>query len=761
MIGGDFNFKDIDWSSCTVQDGAANKAASDDFLETLADHSMQQMNENSTREGAVLDLFITNKPTLVRNMDTTPSISDHESAIIADCYLKPVITTKPPRRVFVWAQASWQKMKADIHRFASTFSMRDKTVDDGWNDIKEALNSTIARHIPTKTVKSRPKHRQWISASIRRRSRKQQRLYKKAKRSNSEDHWRQFKDFRKESVKLNNRARTKYINEKVIGELTPDNTKPFWRFVKSLRVDSIGIPPLREGAALITDAVQRASLLGKEFRSAFTHEDTSHIPSLGPRTSSTITPMHVEVAGVQKLLNRLKPNKACGPDKIPNRVLKELAPVLAPPLTALYNKSLEAGTVPAEWRHAFVTPVYKKEDKHSPSNYRPVSLTVVCCKLLEHIVCNHVLTHLEENNLLTTLQHGFRRGHSCETQLLLTYDDLIRSFDKTLQTDMAILDFSRAFDTVPHRRLISKLTSYGVKGQVLNWIDSFLSDRKMTVVVDGHTAKESIRVLSGVPQGTVLGPLLFLVYINDIVDAVSPGTTIRLFADDCLVYRPLRKNNEDEDQRVLQRDLDALEAWADKWGMRFNPSKCQIMQVKRGNSPPKLHLYELMDTVLQNVTKAKYLGVWLSSNLDWDHQIGTATNKANTSLHFISRNLSGCSRSAREHAVRSLTMPHLQYCCTVWDPHKKKSKDQLEMVNRRAARCVFNKRWRDRAVSPTAILRQLNWREQEQKRRHQRLVMTYKIVHGEVAIPRDRFATPGRLTRHDHNRKLGTKHSSL
>ena len=140
--------------------------------------------------------------------------------------------------------------------------------------------------------------------------------------------------------------------------------------------------------------------------------------------------------------------------------------------------------------------------------------------------------------------------------------------------------------------------SYGVNGQVLTWIDSFLSDRKMTVVVDGHTAKESIRVLSGVPQVTVLGPLLFLVYINDIVDDVSNGTTIRLFTDDCLVYRPLRKNNEDEDQRVLQCDLDALEAWADKWGMRFYPSKCQIMQAKRGNSSPKLHLYELMDTVL-------------------------------------------------------------------------------------------------------------------------------------------------------------------
>lgn len=154
---------------------------------------------------------------------------------------------------------------------------------------------------------------------------------------------------------------------------------------------------------MITDAVQRASLLGKEFRSAFARKDTSHIPSLGSRTSSTITPVHVEIPGAEKLLKGLQPNKACGPDKIPNRVLKELASELAPPLTALYNKSLEEGTVPAEWRHAFVTPVYKKGDKHSPSNYRPISLTVVCCKLLEHIVCKHILSHLEENNLLTKL----------------------------------------------------------------------------------------------------------------------------------------------------------------------------------------------------------------------------------------------------------------------------------------------------------------------------------------------------------------------
>ena len=296
-----------------------------------------------------------------------------------------------------------------------------------------------------------------------------------------------------------------------------------------------------------------------------------------------------------------------------------------------------------------------------------------------------ILQHLEDHNLLTSLQHGFRRRHSCETQLLLTYDDLIGSFDRGIQTDMAILDFSRAFDTVPHERLLGKLASYGVRGILNDWVRSFLSGRTMTVVVDGEESAEPINVLSGVPQGTVLGPLLFLVYINDITDQVSPCTLCRLFADDCLLW-PIHSL---EDQLILQRDLDALQRWTELWGMRFNPKKCYIMHVRRAESSKMPYFYELCDTVLLSVTESKYLGIRLSEDLGWGVQVDAACKKANTKLHLIQRNLKSAPKRSRELAFQGLVRSGLDYCSTVWDPHHKRDIKRLEMVNRRGARVVF------------------------------------------------------------------------
>ena len=233
-------------------------------------------------------------------------------------------------------------------------------------------------------------------------------------------------------------------------DLEHGNTKPFWRFIKHLQFDIISIPPIRHAGQLLTNSIEKTGVFGAEFQSVFTREDRTCIPWLGRKCSSDIPPLTITEVGVKKLLDWLKPQKASGPDRIPDRVRKELSDVLSPVLSVLFNQSVTAGEIPLKWKHALVAPAYKKGDKHLASNYRPVSLTVGCCKLLEHCVCNHILQHLEDHNLLTSLQHGLWRRHSCERQLLLTYDDLIGSFDRGIQTDIAFLDFSRAFDTVPH-----------------------------------------------------------------------------------------------------------------------------------------------------------------------------------------------------------------------------------------------------------------------------------------------------------------------
>ena len=324
------------------------------------------------------------------------------------------------------------------------------------------------------------------------------------------------------------------------------------------------VAPLKSGNKMVSDSKSKANILVKQFQSVFTIDKPGELPNTSKTAKHNIPPIKIKTEGVQKLLAHVNPSKASGPDNIPNRILEECANQLAPSLSIIFQLSIDSGELPNDWREANISCIFKKGDKHLAENYRPVSLTSVPSKLLEHIICKHILKHLETNKILTSLNHGFRSGYSCETQLLTTLNDFMKEYDKGNQTDVAILDFSKAFDTVPHKKLLHKLEQYGIEGCILAWLKDFLTNRKMKTVVEGEKS-DDVKVDSGVPQGTVLGPLMFLCNINDLPDTVK--SLVRLFADDCLLYRTIKSQSDHE---KLQQDLNNLQKWADTWGMSFN-----------------------------------------------------------------------------------------------------------------------------------------------------------------------------------------------
>ena len=297
---------------------------------------------------------------------------------------------------------------------------------------------------------------------------------------------------------------------------------------------------------------------------------------------------------------------------------------------------------------------------------------------------------------------------------------------------------------VSHEKFLYKLLNYGVRGKCLAWVRAFLGGRKQTVVLEGETSN-SIPVTSGVPQGSVLGPILFLVYINDLPESIT--SQVRLFADDTAIY--LTINDRQTDNTTLQKDLDTLQDWSKQWDMSFNPTKCQVIQTTKAKSPIPTS-YTLHGQTLETVSSARYLGVDISSNLSWNTHVERVATNANRTLGFLKRNIKCKSRKIRECTYSSLIRPQLEYASSVWDPHTRSNIDRIEMVQRRAARWTLGEYARQTSVS--ALLDRLGWRSLEQRRADARLCLFYKIVNGLVAVPVPEYIVGlNRVSRHNHS----------
>ncbi|MES9994358.1 MAG: reverse transcriptase family protein [Candidatus Thiodiazotropha sp.] len=718
LINGDFNL-DILKSAC-------NRKVFDLCQHFSLNQFINEPTHYTESSSSIIDLFFTSNINSILHGGVGQPILDQNIRYHCPVYCilnfdKP-ITPIYSRHIWLYDRGDYLSLSRDLDN-TDWSALKSDDIDTYTNNVTERITELAKKHIPNKDIKVRKSDPPWLTTNIKRLMRKRKRLYDKYKKSKNINDFETYKNARNKVTFEIRQSKQKQL-DKLTEKLKSNdlNQKDWWKTLKYFITpeQQSTLPPLCKDDIIYTNENDKANILNLFFTEQTILDDSNAtLPTVNQTPPHKLESISITSQEVEDVLKSLKTGKAAGPDSIDNRLLKELAQPLCAPLADLFNFSIAKGKVPNLWKQANVTPVFKKNDPSDVSNYRPISLLNTLGKVLEKIVHKYVFNFLNDHHVITTLQSGFVPGDSTVNQLVDIYNTFCRALDEGKEVRAIFCDISKAFDRVWHKGLLFKLHSVGISGSLLQWFTDYLANRKQRVVIPGASSNWS-SVQAGVPQGSILGPLLFLLYINDIVENIN--SSIRLFADDTTLY--IIVDNPVQAAYQLNSDLSKIHQWANQWLVTFNPSKSESVIFSRKRNRPN-HPQVLMDQEpIQDVNLHKHLGIIFSNDCTWHDHLEYIKSKAWTRINVMRKLKFKLDRKSLQIIYFTFIRPILEYADVVWSNCTQYEINELEKIQNEAARIVSGA---TKLVSINALIHECGWETLLNRRKKHKLLLFYKM----------------------------------
>ena len=683
LLIGDFNFPSVDWSNFMIPDTGDYKYL---YKFVMQNQPLHQLINFPTREDSMLDLLFTNNESFLQISDPLPSLKNSDHAIIhAVMLLETPFTQKLVKNFRKTDYSSFSRELVTLN----SIIFDNYSADQLWNLFFTMIQNLISRFVPCTYISSR-NLQPWITPYLKQLHNKVKRYTRKVRQS-SNSHF----NMKLKTAKLNfthELRNVKSTYEKRL--LSNKNPKIFFSYVsRKLGLKCKQFPLICDASGNSLSDYESATSLNCFFSSCFNPDTTL---SISPSSSSqeTSIPLRFTAADYTKAILSLNPNAAPGPDDIPMFFWIRMENYTSSFLIKLFKVFLNNAYVPPIWKLAKIFPLYKSNGKiHDVKSYRPISLTCSLSKIFEKMLLAKINNHISTSDLLLPNQHGYRRNHSTLTNLLETYHHIANCVDESLSIDLIFLDFQKAFDKVPHTLLIRRLLEDKFSSCIVNWIAEFLKCRFQYVVLNG-IASDNVLVKSGVPQGIILAPTLFLLYINDLFK-LPVSATLSAYADDVKLYGIVSATES------LSKDISAVMSWCSANSMTLNVEKCGVIHFGKNNTH---HNYVLSNSILPPVDHYKDLGILIDSRLSFKYHTAFLRKKSFHLCKIVLKSFSTRNFQLMSRVFKTYIIPKLVYGAPFYSPHSIESINQLEKIQRKFTKSVFFAKFHGDYASRLALL---------------------------------------------------------